>query len=91
MGSVVAAEILGRGVILVEAGFSGRGGRLIRNVSRFGAFGSGVLEDEGTAESAIMPFYTYLWKMFNGEISNHHTGDQSIIIYLKIKGLEKAF
>jgi hypothetical protein len=38
--SVVAAEILGRGPILVEAGLSGRGGRLIRNVCRFGAFGS---------------------------------------------------
>jgi hypothetical protein len=38
-GKVVAAEILGRaaGAILVDAGLSGRGGRLIRNVSRFGA------------------------------------------------------
>ena len=34
MGRVVAAEILGRGVILVDAGLSGRGGRLMRRVSR---------------------------------------------------------
>lgn len=47
-GSVVAAEILGLGVIFVEAGFKGRGGRLIRNVSRLGAFGS----RGGTVESA---------------------------------------
>jgi len=49
IGNVVAAEMLGRGAgtILVDAGFSGRGGRLMRNVSRFGAFGSG-------AESAII-------------------------------------
>ena len=51
MGKVVAAEILGRaaGAILVEAGFSGRGGKLIRKVSRLGAFGSGE-----EAESAII-------------------------------------
>ena len=40
IGSVVAAEILGRGAILVDEGFSGRGGRLIRKVCRLGAFGS---------------------------------------------------
>lgn len=43
IGSVVAAETLGRGAageIFAEAGFSGRGGRLIRRVSRLGAFGS---------------------------------------------------
>jgi len=34
IGRVVAAEIFGRGVILVEAGLRGRGGRLIRKVSR---------------------------------------------------------
>jgi hypothetical protein len=56
IGSVVAAEILGRGVILVEAGLSGRGGRLMRNVSRLGAFGSGLSEDGGTPESAILLF-----------------------------------
>ncbi len=47
-GSVVAAEMLGRGVILVEAGFKGLGGRLMRRVSRLGALASGV------AESAIL-------------------------------------
>ena len=42
IGSVVAAEMFGRGVgvILVEAGLRGRGGRLMRRVSRLGAFGS---------------------------------------------------
>ena len=42
MGSVVAAEILGRcaGAIFVEAGLSGLGGKLIRRVSRLGALGS---------------------------------------------------
>lgn len=61
IGSVVAAEIFGRGAgaILVEAGLSGRGGRLIRKVSRFGAFGSGL----GVAESAIIIlFYSYFGK-----------------------------
>ncbi len=33
-GRVVAAETFGRGVILVEAGFNGLGGRLMRSVSR---------------------------------------------------------
>jgi hypothetical protein len=51
---VVAAEILGRGVILVEAGLSGLGGRLIRRVSRCGceafvSLGGGV----GGGESAM--------------------------------------
>jgi hypothetical protein len=70
-GSVVAAEMLGRaaGAILVEAGFSGRGGRLIRKVSRFGALGSGP----GLAESAIIfYFYRYFGKKFNGEIRNRN-------------------
>jgi hypothetical protein len=39
IGKVVAAEIFGRGVIFVEAGLSGRGGRLMRNVSRCGPLG----------------------------------------------------
>ncbi len=41
-GKVVAAETLGRGVgvILPVAGRRGLGGRLMRRVSRFGAFGS---------------------------------------------------
>lgn len=60
-GNVVAAEMLGRaaGAILVDAGLSGRGGKLIRKVSRFGAFGS----EPGVAESAIiMRFYSYFGK-----------------------------
>jgi hypothetical protein len=53
IGIVLAAETLGRGgtVIRVEAGFSGRGGRLMRRVSRFGAFGS---LPSGLAASAII-------------------------------------
>lgn len=63
IGKVVAAEILGRGVIFVEAGLRGRGGRLIRNVSRFGAFGSEPSLDGGVAESAIIEsFYSYFRK-----------------------------
>jgi hypothetical protein len=61
IGRVVAAEILGRGVgmILVEAGLSGLGGRLMRNVSRFWALGSALV----LAESAmIQPFYSYFGK-----------------------------
>jgi len=61
IGSVVAAETLGRGAgaILVEAGLSGLGGRLIRRVSRLGAFGS----EPGVAESAIIiSFYSYFGK-----------------------------
>ena len=61
IGSVVAAETLGRGAgaILVDAGFSGRGGRLMRSVSRFGALGS----EPGVAESAIIiSFYSYSGK-----------------------------
>jgi hypothetical protein len=52
IGSVDAAETLGRGgaVIFEDAGLRGRGGRLMRRVSRFGAFGS---DPSGVAESAI--------------------------------------
>jgi hypothetical protein len=52
IGSVVAAEMLGRGVgmIFPDAGLSGRGGRLMRSVSRFGAFES---DPSGVGESAI--------------------------------------
>jgi hypothetical protein len=52
IGRVLAAETFGRGVgaRLVDAGLRGRGGRLIRRVSRLGAFGS---EPSGVAESAI--------------------------------------
>jgi len=63
IGNVVAAETLGRGVgtIRAEAGFRGRGGRLMRSVSRFGALGSGLLS--GVAGSAIIcPFYSYFGK-----------------------------
>ena len=57
IGNVVAAETLGRGVgaIFPVAGFSGRGGRLIRSVSRFGAFGS---LPSGVESAIIMRFYT---------------------------------
>ena len=53
IGSVVAAETFGRGVgvILAEAGLRGRGGRLMRRVSRLGDFGS---EPSEVAESAII-------------------------------------
>jgi len=56
IGSVVPAAMLGRGVgvIFVEAGLSGRGGRLMRKVSRLGAFGS---EPSGVAESAIFVLF----------------------------------
>jgi hypothetical protein len=62
IGSVVAAETFGRGVgvIFAEAGLRGRGGRLIRSVSRLGAFGS---LPSGVAGSAISDrFYTYFIK-----------------------------
>lgn len=42
------------GVIFAEAGLMGRGGRLIRSVSRFGAFSS---EPEEVAESAIIVLF----------------------------------
>jgi hypothetical protein len=53
IGSVLAAETFGRGVgvIFADAGLRGRGGRLMRSVSRFGALGS---EPSGLAESAII-------------------------------------
>jgi hypothetical protein len=56
IGSVDAAETFGRGVdvIFAEAGLRGRGGRLIRRVSRLGAFGS---LPSGVAESAIYLFF----------------------------------
>jgi hypothetical protein len=52
IGSVVAALMFGRGagVIFAVAGLRGRGGRLIRSVSRLGALGS---DPSGLAESAI--------------------------------------
>ncbi len=61
IGRVVAAETFGRGVVILdEAGLRGRGGRLMRSVSRFGAFGSAP---SGVAESAIVnPFYSYFGK-----------------------------
>lgn len=60
IGIVVAAEILGRGVagvIFDEDGLRGRGGRLMRSVSRLGAFGS-----EPAESAIIMPFYSYFGK-----------------------------
>jgi len=52
IGSVDAAETFGRvvGAIFADAGLRGRGGRLMRRVSRLGGFGS---EPSGIAESAI--------------------------------------
>ena len=62
IGRVLAAETFGRGVtIFDEAGFRGRGGRLMRSVSRFGAFGS---EPSGVAESAIM----FLFIVISGNV-----------------------
>ncbi len=61
IGSVVAADTFGRGVgvIFPVAGLSGRGGRLMRSVSRFGAFGS---LPSGVASAIIMCFYSYFLK-----------------------------
>ena len=61
IGSVVAAETFGRGVgvIFPVAGFNGRGGRLMRSVSRFGAFGS---LPSGVESAIIMCFYSYFLK-----------------------------
>jgi hypothetical protein len=52
IGKVVAAETFGRGagVIFAVAGLRGRGGKLMRSVSRLGALGS---DPSGLAESAI--------------------------------------
>jgi hypothetical protein len=73
IGSVVAAEMLGRPAIWAEVGLSGRGGRLIRNVWRFGAFGSLLSGPVGSAGSAILvAFYSLFRKMFNGEIGNRN-------------------
>ena len=56
IGSVDAAETFGRGagVIFADAGLRGRGGRLMRRVSRLGAFGS---LPSGVAESAIFVLF----------------------------------
>ena len=61
-GSVVAPETLGRGESCVAVGLAGRGGRLMRRVSRFGG---GELEPSGvgSAGSAISrAFYRYFRK-----------------------------
>lgn len=62
IGSVVAAETLGRtvGVILPVAGRRGLGGRLMRKVSRLGAFGS--LPSGVGASAIICSFYSYFGK-----------------------------
>ncbi len=63
IASVEAAEMFGRGVILVEAGLRGRGGRLTRRVSRLGGFGLELSGSEGVAASAIdLLFYSYSGK-----------------------------
>ena len=67
IGRVVAAETFGRGVgtIFDEAGLRGRGGKLMRSVSRLGAFGSAP---SGVAESAIIgSFYSYFGKCSMGK------------------------
>jgi hypothetical protein len=71
IGSVDAAETFGRtgGVIFVDIGLRGRGGRLMRKVSRFGFFGS---DPSGVTESAIIVFLSLNRKMFNGEIRNRN-------------------
>ena len=71
IGNVVAADTLGLGVgvIFPVAGLRGRGGRLMRSVSRFGAFGS---LPSGVVSAIIMCFYSYFLKMFNGKICNHN-------------------
>jgi hypothetical protein len=63
IGRVVAAETFGRGVgvILEDAGLRGRGGRLMRRVSRFGAFGS---VPSGVAGSAIL----FLFIVISGNV-----------------------
>ena len=62
IGRVLAAETFGRGVLIfAEAGFRGRGGRLMRSVSRFGAFGS---DPCGVGASAIM----FLFIVISGNV-----------------------
>ncbi len=63
IGSVVAAETFGRGagVIFAVAGRRGRGGKLMRSVSRFGALGS---DPSGLAESAIF----FLFIVISGNV-----------------------
>ncbi len=63
IGSVVAAEMLGRLAVWAVSGLSGRGGKLIRSVWRLGAFGSALPGPWGLAESAIFnAFYSYFGK-----------------------------
>jgi hypothetical protein len=55
MGSVVAAETFGRGGgVDVTTGLSGRGGRLMRSVSRCGGFDSELPESVGFPSSAMV-------------------------------------
>ena len=56
IGSVVAAEMLGRGAIGAALGLSGRGGKLMRRVSRFGGSASGFSGSRGLPSSAIARF-----------------------------------
>jgi hypothetical protein len=53
IGSVVAAEMFGRGGMVAEAGLSGRGGKAMRSVSRFGGFCSGFSDSGGLPTSAM--------------------------------------
>ena len=67
IGKVVAAETFGLidGLILDDAGLSGRGGRLIRSVSRLGALGS----YSGLAESAIILLFIVISENVQSRIS----------------------
>jgi hypothetical protein len=70
IGSVVAAETLGRGVTWLETGFSGRGGKLTRKVSRFGGVGFELSGLAGVSASAISDLFIVISEMFNREISD---------------------
>ncbi len=67
-GSVVAPDTLGRTEIWVAVGLAGRGGRLMRRVSRFGG-GEASPSGVGLAESAISrAFYRYFRKYSMGKL-----------------------
>jgi len=55
IGRVVAAEMFGRCAgVVVAAGLSGRGGKAMRRVSRFGGFCSGLSDSGGLPASAMV-------------------------------------
>jgi hypothetical protein len=57
IGMVVAAETFGRFGIADATGLSGRGGRLMRRVSRFGGFKSGFSDSGGLPASAMVVLF----------------------------------